>query len=158
MCLLHIIASSDCTLKSILAIPPWHRQIPVPRNNSLNFIKKPLFNTDNFHVDADREMAFLEYSWFALLGVIAHDSLLYSLLVQIFHNPHNHSPLHEAVVHMTGRANFNEASLLSYQSCSLSNCLSGRLLDAISNQCSLLTKESPLPSPFPLTRVFLLLT
>lgn len=152
MHLLHIIASSDCTLKSILAIPPWHGQIPVLRNNSPNFIKKPLFNADNFHVEA--EMALLEHSWFALLGVIAHDSLFCSLLVWIFHNPHNHSPLHEAVVHVTGRANFNEASLLFYHSCSLLNCLSGRLLDAICNRCSLLTKESPLLSPFPLTLGF----
>lgn len=141
-CLLHIISSPGCTLKSILAIPRRHRQIPILKNNSLNIIKKPLFKSDNFRVEADMEMAFLEQSWFALLGVIAHDSLLCSPLVQIFHNPHSRSPpLCEAVVHGTGRANFNEASLLSYQSCSFSNSLSGRLLDVICNHCSLLTKS-----------------
>lgn len=117
-CLLHIISSPGCTLKSILAIPRWHRQIPILKNNSLNIIKKPLFKSDNFHVEADMEMAFLEQSWFALLGVIAHDSLLRSPLVWIFHNPHSRRrpPLCEVVVHRTGRSNFNEASLLSYQS------------------------------------------
>lgn len=111
-------------------------------------LKKPLFKSDNFHVQADMEMAFLEQSWFALLGVTAHDSLLHSPFIWIIHNPHGNSPLfHEAVVHMTGRANFNEVSLLAYRSCSFLNCLSGRLVDAICNHCSQLTKESPLLLP-----------
>lgn len=149
-CLFHIISSFDCTLKSILAIPPWQRQIPILRNNSLNFIKKPLFKSDSFHVEADMEMAFLEQSWFALLGVIAHDSLLCSPLVWIFHNPDSRCPpLREAVVHMTGRTNFNEDSLLLYWSCSLSTCLSGRLLDASCNHCSLLTMEKSITAACP---------